>query len=155
MLPGSSAKETAASTASPSVSALTAALVTNPNDPDIYYQRGLIYQSEQKHEHAIADFSSAIGLSARQSGALAGRAASYLATDKPQDAAADLDEAVRLEPNNPEIWSLRAQAYEKLGDNVKAAGSYQRVLALAPGDERAQAGFLRVGGKPGQTYEPF
>ena len=154
-LPGMASKKETVETSSPNLATLSEAIKANPNDPEAYYQRGLVYQAENQHEHAIADFSSAIGLSARQTGALAARAASYLDTGKTHEAAADLDEAVRLEPENAGIWTLRGQAYEKLDDTTKAAGSYQRAMALSPDDEAAAAGFKRIGGRAEQTYEPF
>ncbi len=153
-LPGTGGKGTAAPPSS-AMAGLDAAIKANPNDPDAYYNRGLLYQAETQHERAIADFSSAIGLSARQAGALTGRAISYLAIGKPQDAAADLDEAVRLEPENGQTWRMRGLAYEQLGDKSRAAASFGRALALDPADEEAQTGFSRVGGEPGRTYDPF
>jgi cytochrome c-type biogenesis protein CcmH/NrfG len=154
-LPGTGNKETTAAAPSSTMATLDAAIKANPNDPESYYNRGLLYQAEAQHERAIADFSSANGLSARQAGALAGRAVSYLAVDKSQDAASDLDEAVRLEPENGEIWKTRGLAYERLGDNNRAAASFGRATALRPSDEEARAGFARVGGEPGKSYDPF
>ncbi len=84
-----------------------------------------------------------------------GRAISYLALDKIKEAAADLDEAVQADPNNAQIWMARGLAYERLGDQTKAAGSYGRAVGIRPKDEAARSGFARVGGKPGQTYQPF
>ena len=84
-----------------------------------------------------------------------GRAISYLALDKIKEAAADLDEAVQADPNNAQIWSTRGLAYERLGDKTRAAGSYGRAVGIRPKDEAARNGFARVGGKAGQTYEPF
>jgi Tfp pilus assembly protein PilF len=86
---------------------------------------------------------------------LLARALSYLATDRPKEAAADLDEAVQADPQNPQAWLTRGLAYERLGDKAKAAGSYGRAINLRPKDETARTGFARVGGKPGQTYETF
>lgn len=153
-LPGTGGKE-ATSAPSSAMARLDAAIKVNPNDPDPYYNRGLLYQADAQHERAIADFSSAIGLSARQAGALAGRATSYLAIGKPQDAAADLDEAIRLEPENSQTWRTRGLAYEQLDDKTRAAASFGRALALNPSDEEARTGFARVGGEPGKTYDPF
>ncbi len=80
---------------------------------------------------------------------------SYLALDKIKEAAADLDEAAQSDPQNGQIWTTRGLAYERLGDKAKAAGSYNRALALRPRDEAARNGFARVGGKPGQNYDAF
>jgi Tfp pilus assembly protein PilF len=78
-----------------------------------------------------------------------GRATSYLALDKAKEAAADLDEAVQTDPNSANAWSVRGQAYERLGDKAKAAESYGRALTIRPKDEAARSGLTRVGGKAG------
>ena len=63
-----------------------------------------------------------------------------------EKAALDLDEAVQADPNNVAAWSARGQAYERLGDKAKAAASYNRALALRPGDGNARSGLVRTGG---------
>jgi Tfp pilus assembly protein PilF len=80
---------------------------------------------------------------------------SYLALDRPKEAASDLDEAVQSDPQNVQAWLTRGLAYERLGDKNKAAGSYGRAINLRPKDEAARTGFARVGGKPGQSYDTF
>ena len=62
---------------------------------------------------------------------------------------------MQADPQNAQIWSARGQAYERLGDKTKAAGSYGRAINLRPKDEAARSAFARVGGKPGQSYETF
>jgi hypothetical protein len=46
-------------------------------------------------------------------------------------------------------------AYERLGQKEKAAGSYAKALNLNDKYEPARAGFARVGGKAGQSYQTF
>jgi Tfp pilus assembly protein PilF len=70
-------------------------------------------------------------------------------------AAADLDEAVQSDPQNAQIWITRGLVYERVGDKTKAADSYGRAINLRPKDEAARSGFIRVGGKPGQSYDTF
>ena len=80
---------------------------------------------------------------------------SYLAISDAKSAASDLDEAVQLQPQNLQAWTSRGLAYERLGQKDKAAGSYAKALNLNEKYEPAQAGFARVGGKAGQTYQTF
>ena len=91
----------------------------------------------------------------QQAEPLLARALSYLALDRAKEASADLDEAVQADPQNGQIWITRGLAYERLGDKIKAAGSYGRAINLRPRDEAALSGFARVGGKSGQTYDTF
>jgi len=71
----------------------------------------------------------------------------------PSIARVHLDEAAQAEPQNAQVWTTRGLAYERLGEKTKAAGSFARAINLRPRDETARAGFARVGGKPGQSYE--
>ena len=49
----------------------------------------------------------------QQAEPLLARALSYLAIDKPREAAADLDEAVQDDPQNPQAWLTRGLAYPR------------------------------------------
>ena len=70
-------------------------------------------------------------------------------------AAADLDDAVSAEPQNLQAWTSRGLAYERLGDKEKAAGSYAKAINIKQDHEPAKAGFARVGGQIGRTYQTF
>ncbi|HEX3114118.1 MAG TPA: tetratricopeptide repeat protein [Bradyrhizobium sp.] len=131
------------------------AIALDPHNADALYNRGLLHQGEKQHQLAIDDFTAASGLTPQRAEPLLGRAISYLAVDKVKEAAVDLDEAAQADPQNGQIWTSRGLAYERLGDKTKAAGSYGRAINLRPRDEAARSGFARVGGKPGQNYEPF
>jgi tetratricopeptide (TPR) repeat protein len=131
------------------------AIALDPNNADALYNRGLLHQGEKQHQLAIDDFTAANGLTPQRAEPLLGRAISYLAVDKVREAAADLDEAAQADPQNGQIWTSRGLAYERLGDKTRAAGSYGRAINIRPRDEAARSGFARVGGKPGQNYEPF
>jgi Flp pilus assembly protein TadD len=61
---------------------------------------------------------------------------------------------VQLDPENLQAWTTRGLAYERLGDKEKAAGSYARALSINKDYDLARKGFARVGGRPGQTYQP-
>jgi Tfp pilus assembly protein PilF len=83
------------------------------------------------------------------------RALSYLAVGDAKSAAADLDEAVQMQPLNLQAWASRGLAYERLGQKEKAAGSYAKALNINEKYEPARTGFARVGGKIGQSYQTF
>lgn len=131
------------------------AIALDPHNAGALYNRGLLHQGEKQHQLAIDDFTAANGLTPQRAEPLLGRAISYLAVDKIKEAAADLDEAAQADPQNGQIWASRGLAYERLGDKTRAAGSYGRAINLRPKDEAVRSGFARVGGKPGQNYEPF
>ena len=122
------------------------ALALDPYNVQALYGRGLIYQTEKKHQQAIEDFSAANGLKPQQIEPLLARATSYLALERAKEAASDLDEAVQADPSNAPAWSARGATYERLGDKAKASASYGRALTLRPRDEAARSGLARTGG---------
>jgi Tfp pilus assembly protein PilF len=127
------------------------AIILDPHNADAFYNRGLVYQAVKQHQLAIDDFTAANGLTPQRAEPLLARAISFLAVDKVGEAVGDLDEAVQADPRNPQIWTTRGLAYERLGNKSKAAESYGHAINLRPDDEAAQSGFIRVGGKPGQS----
>jgi Tfp pilus assembly protein PilF len=62
---------------------------------------------------------------------------------------------VLIAPQSVQAWASRGLAYERLGQKGKAAGSYAKALNINDKYEPARAGFARVGGKIGQSYETF
>jgi Tfp pilus assembly protein PilF len=125
------------------------AIELDPHNAPAFYSRALLYQGEKQQQLAIDDFTAANGLTPQWAEPLLGRAASYLALAKINEAAADLDEAVQADPQNAQAWATRGLAYERLGDKTKAAYSYARAISLRPRDDAARSGLARVGGKPG------
>src|SRR5690606_30581361 len=116
---------------------------------------GLLYQGQRQHPFAIDDFTTALGLTPQQPELLTARGLSYLAVNDLKSAAADLDEAVLLAQQSLHGWMSRALAYERLGDRIKAAGSYAHAMKLRPDYAPASDGFSRVGGKTGTAYKTF
>jgi tetratricopeptide (TPR) repeat protein len=132
------------------------AIEIKPDDSQAYYNRGLLYQAQRQHEYAIGDFTTAFALTRQQQAEpLIARALSHLANKDLKSAAADLDDAVKLEPQNFQAWASRGLAYERLGDKEKAAGSYARSMNINGEYMPAKQGFARVGGVFGRTYETF
>jgi tetratricopeptide (TPR) repeat protein len=60
-----------------------------------------------------------------------------------------------MQPQNLQAWASRGLAYERLGQKEKSAGSYAKALNINDKYEPARAGFARVGGKEGQSYQTF
>ena len=83
------------------------------------------------------------------------RALSYMSVNDFKAAASDLDDAVSTDPQNLQAWTSRGLAYERLGDKEKAAGSYAKALNIKLDHEPAKAGFARLGGQMGRTYQTF
>jgi tetratricopeptide (TPR) repeat protein len=104
------------------------------------------------HKFAIDDFTTAIGLSVNAAEPFHARGLSYLALNEHQRAVEDFDDALARDDRSVETWTSRGLALERFGDKEKAAGSYARAMALNQGYQPAVAGFRRVGGQFGLTY---
>lgn len=90
------------------------------------------YLDAQKREKKI-QFDKAEAAKARLLLAL-----SYLdKNDRPQ-AKLNLDKALELSPNLPEVHSSRAYFYQRIGENLLAENAYQKALTLAPEDPDIQ-----------------
>jgi len=70
----------------------------------------------------------------------------------------ELNEAVTLDPSNPQIYNYYGLVYAVLGENAKAEQNFQRGLALAPGDSDLRHNwgwYLCSNGKPRQSIPEF
>ena len=57
------------------------------------------------------------------------------------EAVADYDRLVRIEPKNADAYNNRGYAHQQNGDRVKAIADYRRALTLNPGHVQARANF--------------
>jgi len=70
----------------------------------------------------------------------------------------ELNEAVALDPGNPQIYNYFGLVYAVLGENAKAEQNFQRGLALAPDDSDIRHNwgwYLCSNGKPRQAIPEF
>lgn len=82
-----------------------------PNDPDTLDTRGFAYLQLGRHDDAIASFTAAITARANQPTAFYGRALAHMATNHGVEAAADLAQARRIDPDIDQKfrrWGMQA-----------------------------------------------
>jgi tetratricopeptide (TPR) repeat protein len=99
-----------------------AAIGLKPNDPFSYYQRGDIYLDQQDYEKAIKDFNSAAQVDPNISDPrfFTSRGKCHLEKKEHAKAIEDLSKAISLNPKNPDVYELRARAYQGCGEFSKA-----------------------------------
>ena len=68
-----------------------------------------------------------------------------MATGKNDQAIEDFNAALNVDNKNADAWAGLGLAYERSGNRQKAAESYRRALALAPGNPVAKEGASRLG----------
>jgi len=64
----------------------------------------------------------------------AGLGEAYLQLDRPEEAVANLEQAVRLSPKDPASLARLAKAYTEVGDTAEARGAMEKAVSLAPWD---------------------
>ena len=130
------------------------AIALAPDNSEAYYNRGLLDQDEKRYQSAIGDFTGASGLVPQQAEPLLARAQSYLALDKPKEAATSTRRC-RMSRRTREPGSREASPTSGSATRPGPAGSYGRAINQRPRDEAARTSFARVGGKPGRSYDTF
>ncbi len=103
------------------------AIALDPAYEEPHYYRGDALFRQDRHGAAVDSFLAAIQIRPDYTLARVGLARAYLATGKAAHAAETLEEATRLDPENPQPYALLAQVYFRLGDLDKAQAA--KVLA--------------------------
>jgi len=93
---------------------LTKACTLEPDNPEYFYQRALIYYQAGKADEALSDFDQVLKLKADFLPAFGPRARLRLAKHQPDDALADLDAADRLAPKEAELRFELSQLYAEM-----------------------------------------
>lgn len=83
------------------------------------------------YDEAIAHFTTALKLKPKDVDSLKWRATTYIRTEKFALAAADLTQAILLKPSF-ELYTLRAEANDKLGKTAVAAADTRKAETLSP-----------------------
>jgi tetratricopeptide (TPR) repeat protein len=90
----------------------------------------------------------------QKAAALAGRGLVYAYRDRLDDAARDLAEATRLDPDKPAYHATYGDILRKQGRTVQAAAAYRTALALDTDFAPARAGLDMLGPVPAATGAP-
>ncbi len=105
------------------------ALALDSANPQYYCQRGEVLWRYQKYQDAIADYTAALERYPSSICALQGRALAYLGDGNAQQALADSNQALRLDPDNTELLLLRARAHHAANSYDAAIDGFSQVLA--------------------------
>lgn len=117
---------------------LTAALGLLADDAGLRVDRGLARAQMRRYGPAVEDFSRAIEIEPRRAEAYAFRAAAYRYLDKLDLASADVEMALRIEPENPEALLERGFIRRLSGDDTGARADWLLVIEAAPNTAAAR-----------------
>ena len=110
--------------------ALESSLHSNPHQSQARVLLGRVYLRQKKVDSAHDQFEAATLLDSSADTRL-NIAHAWLDAGEANQATAQLQEASKLQPNNPEIYDLLAQAYKKLGKEAEANQAARRAATLA------------------------
>lgn len=110
------------------------------NRDALHAARGNVLLEMVQYRAAIQSYGRAIELSTSHSSYYYGRAQSYIAQEKYENALYDLEKAYRMEPENLDMLMEISRTYHKAGRFSKAASYSERYLEFYP--EKAEAHFL-------------
>jgi tetratricopeptide (TPR) repeat protein len=103
-----------------------------PNDADLLIDRGLARAEAKRWREAIADFSAALKQDSRRTEAWLYRANAALAMDDLKSAGADLDQLLRLKPEDGEAQVLRGTVRALANDPEGARVDWRAVVKREP-----------------------
>jgi tetratricopeptide (TPR) repeat protein len=97
-----------------------------------YSRRGTAYTDQRDFDHAIQDYSTAIGISPDQAYAYSGRGLAYYYKGSLDQAIADQDAALKLMPTFSGAFGARGYAHLKAGDSAAAHDDFDSALKARP-----------------------
>lgn len=114
---------------------------------DAWNDLSFAYQKAGDWSAALSAARTANNLDIKSGAAWYNIGVSYLGMGDASAALVWLDQATKLQPDNPDTWLALAKAQEQAHGRATAAESYKQVLALDPGNKEAADGLKRVEAK--------
>ena len=113
------------------------AIKLNPQNENIYNNRGLAYEKNGQLDEAIADFDKAIALNPQLTEAYNNRGLAYADKSQFGKAITDYTQAIALNPDYAVAYNNRGLAYAKNEQLDEAIADFSKVIAINPNDAEA------------------
>ncbi|MGQ9870569.1 tetratricopeptide repeat protein [Leptodesmis sp.] len=130
---------------SQAIADLTQAIQLNPNDPNLYLNRGVTHYQEGNLTAALEDYNKALNLNPNFAEALSNRSQVYVAQQRYDEAINDASRAIQLNPNLTEAYLNRGNAYFGKNNLDGATQDYQKVLQLKPDPANQSKAYNNLG----------
>lgn len=108
------------------------ALRRSPGDAQLFYNRGLAYQTLGEIDKAIKDYSKCLNISPLTKKAYYNRALAYISKKDYTQAKRDLDRATVIDPKYAEAYASRANIYFNFEKYREAIRDFDKSLECAP-----------------------
>ncbi|MCA9073397.1 MAG: tetratricopeptide repeat protein [Planctomycetaceae bacterium] len=119
--------------------AFTKAIEQFPQNPLVFNNRGMFYQTQNRNADAIADFTSAIELDANHLQAHLNRGFTRLNIGEHAAAQGDFTRAIEISPDHAPAYALRATSQLLQNKVTEALQDYLKVIELRPSYPPARA----------------
>lgn len=106
------------------------ALELEPDDPEVFNNRGVTYDHLERYEEALSDYGRALKLKPDYPATLFNRGATYSSLGRYEAALADYTRALELRPDFLEALDNRGVTYMELGCYDEAIADFNRSLQL-------------------------
>jgi tetratricopeptide (TPR) repeat protein len=103
-----------------------------PQDPLLWYYKGLLHLDAQRRDSALYTFSEAVALTDTLQGAHYQLGLLLHARGEYETALEHLNRAQKAYGKKQKYLSVKASSYERLGENLAALRTYERMVALEP-----------------------
>ena len=113
------------------------AIEIDPENADLYFNRGNAKHALGDDEGALADYDKALELNPEHSNAYINRGATKDALGDYEGALADYDKALEINPSSALMYSNRGNAKHALGDDEGALADYDKAIEINPMDALA------------------
>ncbi|MGC8803388.1 MAG: tetratricopeptide repeat protein, partial [Bacteroidales bacterium] len=115
------------------------AISKEPNQPALYYGRGILNNSKQKFEKALSDFNKSLELNADYNPfyLYLARGTAYLGMKEYEMALADFSKAIEIVPKSAIAYSSRAKVYYETEKYNEAIADYEKTIELNPDNAAA------------------
>jgi tetratricopeptide (TPR) repeat protein len=113
-----------------------------------YNKRGIAYYMKGEFDRAIADYTKAIALDAKNAKAYYNRGLAYHEKGEVDRAIANYTKAIALDPNFALAYNNRGVAYAMKGDKEQAIADFRKALEIDPLDQYAKESLAELGVTP-------
>ena len=114
------------------IDAFSKTIELNPEYSEVYYHRGVAYDSLGNYRQAITDFNKAIELEPKDSWSYHYRGAAYDSLGNYKQAIKDYDKAIELRPNFAVFYTSRGTANDSVGNHKQAITDFNKAIELNP-----------------------
>lgn len=131
-------------------------LKEHPNDPEAHFALGVADYNQKRFASAVKHFRAVLAnpKSGKSLGARLNLAGALSNLSDYKGAAAEYEEAIKIEPKNKQAYNMLAFVYQRMGKNEEATNAYKRLLLIDPTDTNALQSVAiaaQIGGKPDEA----